>query len=105
MSIAREFVHRGTLRGGVLVLEASDALAMVERAESLGVPILGVDGFWITETTTQPDMEHSIDLSSTAGHGKWHEAAEFIRGRADLGLMFEVVADEDTADVRDPKGD
>jgi hypothetical protein len=103
MSIAREFINRGTLRGGVLLLEPSDALAMIERAEQLGVPVLGIDGFRMTETTTQPDMEHSIDLSST-GHGAWHEAGEFISARADRGLMFEVVADEDTSDLRQPQG-
>jgi hypothetical protein len=66
---------------------------MVERARELGVRILGVDGFWITETTTQPDMEHALDSSGDSNHG-WDEAAGFLRARADPGLMFEVVEAE-----------
>lgn len=99
MSIAAEFKSRGIVRGGILILGPHEALAMVARAHEQGVPILGVDGFWITEQTTQPDMEHILDL----GHvqSSWREAEEFIRSRADTGLMFEVVADEDTADLRD----
>ena len=78
------------MRGGTLILTASDALAMVTRARQLGVPIYGVDGFWITDDTTRPDLGHSIDLGSGVGTS-WDEAADFISQRSDLGLMFEVV--------------
>ena len=93
MSLEEEFSHRGVMRGGILILSADGALAMVERARELGVPVLGVDEFWITESTTQPDLEHSLDLG--AGKGRWDEAAAFIAARAVSGLMFEVVAGED----------
>jgi hypothetical protein len=99
MSVAAEFARRGIVQGGTLMLYAEPALEMVERARELGVPILGVDGFWVTETTTQPDMEHSVDLGS-GGVDSWDAAAGFIQSRSALGLMFEVVADEDTEDVR-----
>lgn len=69
---------------------------MIARAEELGVGILGVDGFWVTGTKIQPDMGYSIDLGLG---GNWSEAAQFIREHANLGLMFEVVTDEDTADL------
>jgi hypothetical protein len=98
MSVAREFKDRGILRG-VLVLEPAAALEMVARAEERGVPLLGVDGFWITDSTTQPDMGHSIDLAGRPS--AWAGAAQFIRDRASLGLMFEIVADEDTSDLSD----
>jgi hypothetical protein len=99
MSIAAEFKPRGIVRGGTLFLEARAALAMVARAHDLAVPILGVDGFWVTEHTTQPDMGHSVDLGG--GESSWRAARAFIQSRADMGLMFEVVADEDTADLLD----
>jgi hypothetical protein len=93
MTLRSEFARRGILRGGTLIMLPSDALAMVERARELGVPVLGVDGFWITETTTRPDLAHTIDLSGDANKG-WDEAARFIAERFDGGLMFEVVEDE-----------
>jgi hypothetical protein len=99
MSIAAEFKSRGIVRGGILILGPHEALAMVARAREQSVPVLGVDGFWITEQTTQPDMEHSIDLGGA--QSSWRRAEEFIRTRADSDLMFEVVADEDTADLWD----
>jgi hypothetical protein len=100
MSVAGEFRDRGVLRGGVLILAPATALEMIARTEELGVPVLGVDGFWITESTTQPDLGHSIDLGS-GRPASWVDAAQFVRDRASLGLMFEVVADEDTSDLRD----
>lgn len=65
---------------------------MVDRSRELGVGVLGVDGFWITDDTTQPDLGHSVDLGS--GRGRWDEAATLIRERATLGLMFEVIVDD-----------
>lgn len=99
MSIAGEFKTRGIVRGGTLILASEDALAMVGRARELDVRILGVDGFWITEHTTQPDMGHSIDLGGEPS--SWAAAEEFIRSRAGLGLSFEVVADEAVPDLSD----
>jgi indolepyruvate ferredoxin oxidoreductase alpha subunit len=67
VTLRSEFEHRGIVRGALLFLPASDALAMVKGARELGVPIYGVDGFWITDDTTQPDLGHSIDLGSGVG--------------------------------------
>jgi hypothetical protein len=100
MSIAAEFASRGIVRGGILILDAHEALAMIARAREVAVPILGVDGFWITEQTTQPDMGHSIELGE--GASSWTAAEEFVQQRAQTGLMFEVVADEDTGDIAEP---
>jgi hypothetical protein len=93
MTLRGEFAHRGILRGGTLIMCPPDAIAMVERARELNVPVLGVDGFWITDETTQPDLEHTLDTGGNPADG-WDEAAQFIAERADLGLMFEVVEDE-----------
>jgi hypothetical protein len=93
VTLREEFSHRGLLRGGVLFLSAREALAMVKRAREKRVPVLGVDGFWITENTTEPDMEHMLDVSGDPHHG-WDEARKFIEDRAATGLMFEVVEDE-----------
>jgi hypothetical protein len=91
VTLRSEFEQRGIVRGGTLILPPADALAMVKRARELGVPVLGVDGFWITDDTTQPDLGHTIDLGSGTN---WDEASRFIAERSHLGLMFEVVEDE-----------
>lgn len=93
MTVAEEFEPRGTMRGGTLILSPADAVAMVEVARDRGVCVLGVDGFWITATTTQPDLEHTL-FSGRTGEDRWSEAVRFIREREKLGLMFEVVLDE-----------
>jgi hypothetical protein len=74
-------------------MSPAEAIAMVERARELDVRVLGVDGFWITDDTTQPDLEHMLDTGGNPAGG-WDEAARFIAERADLGIMFEVVEDE-----------
>jgi hypothetical protein len=74
-------------------MSPADAIAMVERARQLNVRILSVEAFWFTDETTQPDLEHTLDLGGDPARG-WEEAARFIAERAALGLMFEVVEDE-----------
>jgi hypothetical protein len=94
MSVEDEFRSRGLARGGVLLLQPRDALEMVGRAREARVVVLGVDGFWITDDTTQPDLEHSIDLG--ADESSWEAAARFIDERLESGLRFEVVLDEES---------
>jgi hypothetical protein len=65
MSIAAEFASRGIVRGGILILDAHEALAMVARAREVAVPILGVDGFWIT--IRQPSRIWAIASNSAEG--------------------------------------
>ncbi len=62
-TLEQTFETRGIRRGGILFLAASDAIALVEAARQQRHPVLGVDSFVITDTTTQPLMEHSMDLS------------------------------------------
>ena len=92
-----EFSSRGTLRGGLLLLAPADALALINRAADEGVPILGVDGFRITQTTTESPLEHLADFSSAVseGHGCWQQAEAFVRARSEHGLLFEVSLGDD----------
>ncbi|MBD2108675.1 hypothetical protein [Nodosilinea sp. FACHB-13] len=74
------------------MLNANDALAFIETARQQQQPIFGVDSFVITETTTQPMMEHILDLSvGGLPDDTWSEAHRFVLERRDLGFMFEVV--------------
>lgn len=89
--LENRFRSRGVLRGGVLLLPASEALSLVEAAREGAVVVLGVDGFYLGDGATQPALEHSIDLSVvSAANDSWSTALEFIRSRPP-GLHFEVV--------------
>jgi hypothetical protein len=87
-----KFAARGIRRGGILFLAASDAIDLIEAARKQGRAILGVDSFRLTDTTTEPVMEHSVDLSEgEVPADTWSTASEFISARAESGFMFEIV--------------
>jgi len=93
-----EFRPVGVIKGGLLMLRPSDALKMVHRCRERGIGILGIDGFILTATSTQPAMEHSIDLSGSRKPASivdgWDRAERFIAERAATDLFFEIVTDE-----------
>lgn len=91
--IEAEFVPKGTVRGGILILRSQDALDMVRRCREQGIRVLGLDGFKVTATITQPVMEQSIDLGSIAGSDAWSKAESFLAERGGSDLYFEVVTD------------
>jgi hypothetical protein len=95
--IEREFTNRAILRGGLLLLQPSDAIDMVQRCRQESLAILGIDAFKITATATQPVIEDSIDFSgeTRAVHSLnvWQEAEQFLRNRQNKGLVFEIVLD------------
>jgi len=70
---------------------ASSALAFIEAARQQQTPVLGVDSFVVTDTSTQPLMEHTLDLSVSGPTDTWSEARRFVEERQDLGFMFEIV--------------
>ena len=88
----------GVVRGGELMLRAADATAFVRRCRERDIQILGIDGFHLTDTTIQPDMGESIDLSRLEDQGcgvaTWDRAEEFLAHRIESDLFFKVVADE-----------
>lgn len=82
--------------GGLLLLAPADALALVRRAEQEGLPILGVDGIFLTPRGAVSPIEHIADFSGAVveGGGSWRCAVEFIEERRDHGLVFEVTLGE-----------
>ena len=74
------------------MLNAHDALAFIETVRQERRPILGIDSFTVTDTTTQPLMEHILDLSvGGLPADTWSEARRFVEQRSDSGFMFEIV--------------
>lgn len=78
--------------GGLLLLHANDAIALVRRAADLRIGILGVDGVFVSADRTVSPLEHVADFSNRGArcNGCWAEAEAFIRQRIGLGLVFEV---------------
>ena len=100
--LRQEFAPRGVPHaGGLLLLRAPDAIALVNRAAEEGVPILGVDGFVVGPASTQSPIEHVADYSSAVakGHGCWQDAESFIRDRAATGLVFELTLGDDPVEA------
>ena len=90
--LEQSFAGRGIQRGGILMLNATDALAFIEAARVRHTVVLGVDSFIITDTTTQPLMEHTLDLSvGGLPADTWSEARRFVEQRRHSGFMFEIV--------------
>src|SRR5688572_15424396 len=77
---------------GILMLDADHALAIVARAQAVGLPVLGVDGFILDGERTISPLEHVADFSRhvSAGDGSWGAAARFVQERRGQGLAFEV---------------
>jgi len=100
--LQKEFAPRRVPHsGGLLLLRALDAIALVNRAAEEGVPILGVDGFVVTPASTESPIEHIADYSSAVaqGHGCWQDAESFIRDRAAAGLVFELTLGDDPVEA------
>ncbi len=61
--VEMQFADKALRRGGMLLFRKMDALNFVQACKKQGVDILGIDSFIITDTTTQPSLEHSVDFS------------------------------------------
>jgi hypothetical protein len=85
-----EFRNRGVVQGKTLYLKPVDAIEMVKKCKNCGFRIFGIDGVRITDNTTQPDMNHSIDFGGLK-IDCWAGAEQFLKERLDSDLYFEIV--------------
>jgi hypothetical protein len=92
-----EFRPRATIRGGILMFRAADAVDLIQTAHARRVRVLGIDTFRLTERTTTPEYDHTLDLSGHHAESDWDEAIEFVRTRESDGLHFEVVLADEVA--------
>jgi hypothetical protein len=94
--ITQEFSHLGIDRGGIKMFRAPEAFKIVELCRERGIEILGIDGFIITEKTTQPTMENSVDYT-TKGKiepNSWDLARKFLEKLSGKDFYFEIVTSE-----------
>jgi|SRR5208282_26979 len=97
-SIENEFSAVGIKRGGLLVLRPNDAIKMVRRCRERHVRILGIEAFILTDNTTQPHMEQSLNMSDieirNCPMNCWDLAETFLGERVEFNLHFEMVLEE-----------
>lgn len=89
------FSERAIVRGGELLYSKQDTLEFIEQCEKFKIGILGIDGFFLTETTIQPSMEHSVDYSSSTSDKDYYNydrALKFVAEK-DEHLFFEIVCE------------
>lgn len=88
------FKDQAVIRGGIFLFSKENAFQFIEECRNRDIAILGVDGFFITDVTTQPSMENSVDFSRGQFYGNiYDEAVQFIEGRGN-NLYFEIVCSE-----------
>ncbi len=92
--VEKKFKSKAIIRGGVSLFSKENALSFVVACQKNNIEILGIDGFVLTECTTQPSMENSIDFSSRRYSQKlesvYSEAIHFLNEKDD-SLFFEIV--------------
>lgn len=94
--IQDEFLDKSVIEGFPPILNAKDAISLVRICKTKNVKVLGIDGFHVFGQSIQPDMEESVDFSSTRKKISdcWSEAEKFLVTRKNSELYFEVVIDE-----------
>ncbi|MGH7649698.1 MAG: hypothetical protein ACREND_16405 [Gemmatimonadaceae bacterium] len=82
--------------GGLLLLEAPNAVALIRRAAEERVAVLGVNCLLLTEHETREPIDQIADYSSAVrnGHGCWEDAVRHVANRVAGGYVFEVVLDD-----------
>ena len=66
---------------------ARTAFDIIDRCERAGIGILGIDGFYLTDSMTMPQTNHILDFS--ADSKAYHGARAFLREGEGLPLFYE----------------
>ena len=96
MKITEEFSYMGIVRGKTPVFRAPEAMKIVQLCYEREIEILGIDSFIITDKTTQPMMENSVDYTTTGKiePNSWEEAQQFLKRLSDRDFYFEIVTND-----------
>jgi putative transposase len=100
-----EFRERGSVRGGACFFGIETAVALIQRAQEERIPVLGLEGFRLSDAGTAPSLNDIADFSTgvEVSDGCWSDALRFLEERRDSGVHFEVVsasAPFDSAEIR-----
>jgi len=95
--ITDQYLNNAIMSGKVPFFKPETAIQIIQDCKKENIRILGLDAVRMTNSMTQPDMDHSVDYSDK--QEAWDEAIAFIRSRAELGLLFEVVCGDEPSNV------
>jgi hypothetical protein len=93
--VEKMFIDKALKRSvdrGITFYSKNVALEFVRECKKEGIVILGIDAFFLTETTTQPSMEDSIDFSASSykGNDIYQDSIVLLETRKD-NMHFEIV--------------
>ena len=94
MNEIEKILNKAILRGDISFSTPADAIDLIKACKKIEKWILGIDAFILTDKTTQPVMEDSIDYSMFNNYKSpqnWDEAIEFIEQKRGQDYYFEVV--------------
>ncbi len=89
VNIEQPILSKAIIRGNTHYYRYENAIELVNICQQNRISILGIDSLIVTETKTQPFMEHSIDLSNS--QNSYEDAKTFLNLKKDLEFVFEVV--------------
>lgn len=93
--VERLFLDKAEMRGWILLFSKQDTLDFIEQCRKFKIGILGIDGFFLTATSTQPSMEHSVDYSLLdKEYYDYDRALKFVAEKDDH-LFFEIVCEQE----------
>ena len=91
--VEKIFMDKAVNRSGIILYSKKNALEFIKECSKNHIRLLGIDGFFITDKTTQPSLEDSKDFSTgTHSQNVYDEAIEFLKNRED-DLYFEIVCE------------
>jgi hypothetical protein len=83
--------EKGIRRDGIVLFRPEDAILLIDILFEASIPVLGIDGFYITDSTTQSPIEDIFDNSSgVVSLEIKEELKSFVLARKEKGLYFEI---------------
>ncbi|MDR3715555.1 MAG: hypothetical protein P4L51_22320 [Puia sp.] len=88
------FEDKSINRSGIFLYSKENALQIIDECKKRNIVLLGIDGFYLGENTTEPSMENSVDFSMRPfTESIYEDAIAFLKARNDR-LHFEIVYSE-----------
>ncbi|MCL2413111.1 MAG: hypothetical protein FWC98_03125 [Bacteroidales bacterium] len=93
-SVEKLFESKAIMSGGIMLFTKENALLFIEACKEYGVPILGIDAFYLWGNSVQPSMENSVDFSMPdymlKTENVYSDAVVFFEEKNE-NLFFEIV--------------
>jgi hypothetical protein len=91
-ALISQFERYSVQRLGTAYFCRRTALEIVDQCETVGIRILGIDGFYLTPSSTEQPIEWILDLSEASmDQSAYNAARQFLEQAIHLPLFFELV--------------